>query len=276
MLQATNSGRRFRCVYSQSPSNSVSYAAFDFKSKMHESLLILLTFDGQLSLLESSRPDVLSSWNEIDELRPFGKHQRTLEPTYSLSLQRTETPQAMRAGIDVSALLLAVSVGRSVKIYRAAKTGLNEGNYLLHEVLEFAVDSNINRIAWAPGVLRPYDVLALACDNAVVRLIDVIMVNDTTDHSRNAPLRLPTKGNVNTVKYKIEDMAPGSSSRSGTSAEAAGTAKTSQGFNTFRGEAVLGIEHRWREAVVIPCGSGPVCALVWFLDGTSDSAEHDF
>lgn len=165
-----------------------------------------MTHSGLLGLLEPIESEVLSSWRELDSLYPFGQHYRGIEPSFSLSFHHAEGPssQAIAAGVDQDALSLAVSASNCVKIYRGTKaTG---SIYRLQEMVDMRLDTpSINHIAWAPGCLRCFDVVAAACDDGTVRIMEITVPepeaalldvkapqsNDTTrrasDPARNPP-----------------------------------------------------------------------------------------
>ena len=82
------------------------------------------------------------------------------------------------AGLDPSALSIAVSAASFVKVYRAVKSASEseEGGFQLQEMLEMEVEtSGVNAIAWAPGCLTPYDVIAVACGDSTVRVLEVVV-----------------------------------------------------------------------------------------------------
>lgn len=86
--QAILSGRRFRCIFSQSPASRVTYTSFSFHAQGHNLYLALFTQDGLLSLLEPSEPKSLAGWREIDKFYPFGRHARGTEPRFCLCFQQ--------------------------------------------------------------------------------------------------------------------------------------------------------------------------------------------
>ncbi|KAI4159916.1 MAG: hypothetical protein L6R39_000292 [Caloplaca ligustica] len=168
--QACQSGRRFRCVYSQSPSNHVSYVSLDFKTVKHELWLMLVSRDGLLSLLEPSEPESLRQWKEVDSVYPFGQQSRGSEPAFRLSLHQAETPSygALSAGLDPKTISLCLSANSSIKILRATRS--DDGNYQFHEMLDInGISSAINDVSWAPGSIRPHDLIAAACNDGCVR-----------------------------------------------------------------------------------------------------------
>ena len=177
LSQRVTKGRRFRCIYSQSPPNHVSYVSFGFKTFQQEIWLALMTHDGLLGLFEPAEPESFASWNAIDKIYPFGQHNRGTEARFRLSVQQAENPSlnAISAGLDPRALSLAVSAMSVIKILRAIKPhDPSEGNYQLQEVLLFELNTTfINEVAWAPGCHYPVDVIAAACDDGTVRIVHV-------------------------------------------------------------------------------------------------------
>lgn len=133
-----------------------------------------MTHRGLLSLLEPTQPELLNNWREVDSLYPFGQYYRGIEPMFSISFHHAEAPssQAVAAGFDRDSLSLAVSAFHCVKIYRRMKAA--EGIHQLKEMIEIVLDTpSINQIAWAPGCLRFLDVIAAACDDGTVRILEI-------------------------------------------------------------------------------------------------------
>lgn len=202
--------------------------------------LALLTQDGLLSVLEPTEPDSLSDWRELDQLYPFGKnaHRGTGTnstntpagsggsntnsssssssdpPRFSLSFQRSAGPSAnaIRAGLDPSAISLAVAAGSCIKILQAVRpddsatnttttptpaagasgVGLGWAAYQFQETLEVDLSPllpatapaapagavpTIYDIAWSPGPMRPHDTIAIGCDDATVRIVEIRVVS---------------------------------------------------------------------------------------------------
>lgn len=256
-------GRRFRCVYSQSPPNHVSYVSFSFKSIKHDIWLALMTHDGLLSLAEPADPESFSSWNQIDQLYPFGQHHRGTEAKFRLSFHQSEGPSsnALLAGLDFKAMSLAVSALSFVKIYRAIKPeDSSEGNYKLHELLQIDIaNASINEIAWAPGCLHPFDVIATACDDGIVRIFHVDTNNEGDDFSEAA--RRPQPDGVPVAQGPAARNAP-----SGISAGLAGMARSTPSRKGIANE--MNIKHVSKEVAMLPHDDGsPVWKVRWLYDG---------
>ena len=269
--QRITKGRRFRCVYSQSPPNQVSYVSFGFKSVKHDIWLALITHDGSLSLSEPSDPESVSAWNQIDQLYPFGQHHRGTEARFRISFHRSEAPSsnALQAGLDPKAISLAVSALNFIKIYRAIKPeDSSEGNYQFYEMLHTEIDNAlINDLAWAPGCLRPFDVVAAACDDGTVRIFHIDTPNELGDST-----------GVRATKAQQEDASQVAQARvaaTGPSGIGAGLAGMSRIAISRHGIANnIGLKHVSKEVAVLPNEEGtPVWKVRWIYDGKSSQLQ---
>ncbi len=262
--QALKSGRRFRCIFSQSAGNHVAYVSLDFKTVKHEVWLVLVTHDGLLSLLEPSEPESLSAWKELDQIYPYGQHSRGTEPRFRLSLHRSERLcyNAVMAGLDPKALSLAVSAMSFIKIYRANKP--EEGNYQLQEVIELATNAPlINDVSWAPGCIRPYDLIAAACDDGCVRVFEITTPVDANIAS-GVISDAPTLLNAGPAPSPVAAR----NTPSGISAGLAGASRAAA-RNT---DGTTKIRHEWKEVAALPHDEGaPVWKVEWMHDGNDTS-----
>ena len=260
--QAFKSGRRFRCIFSQSPLNHVSYVSFGSTTIKHDLYLSLITHDGLLSLLEPAEPESLSSWNVIDNIYPFGQHHRGTEARFRLSFHQGESPSsnAVFAGLDPNAISLAVSAIECIKVYRAVKSGEPpETNYLFYEMTEINTDTIINEIAWAPGCLRPYDAIAAACNDGTIRIFEVDTPHDVDALSRASAVRAH--------KSNGPQRAPPATSRNAPSGIGAGLAGMSRSAPTREVRSSLNIRHEWKQAALLSHDEAPVWKIRWIYDG---------
>lgn len=263
LSQSLRGGRRFRCIFSQSPNNHVAYVSFDLKTVRHEVWLVLITRDGLLSLLEPSEPESLSQWKEIDTLFPFGQHSRGAEPKITLCLQPSERPcyNAVIAGVDTKALSLAVSALNLIKIFRAIKP--DEGNHHFYEVLEMATATPlINDVSWAPGCIRPYDVIAAACDDGYVRMFEL----DTPCAAVDA---LPSLIPGSRASQGNSKMGSAMNPHSVPSGIGAGLAGVSRASTTARdASSISKVKHEWKEIAALPHKDySAVLTVRWVSDG---------
>lgn len=260
--QAPKGGRRFRCIFSQSPSNHVAYISFDFKTVKHEVWLVLITRDGLLSLLEPSEPESLSVWKELDTMYPFGQHSRGTEPRFTVSLHQSERPcyNTVIAGLDPKALSLAVSAMNLIKVFRAIKP--DEGNYQFHEMVELAIDAPmINDVSWAPGCIRPCDLIAAACDDGSIRIIEV-----NTPHSVEPSYMTILEPRVPPGNFTRETTINSQNPPSGIGAGLAGVSRAAAAARDIVG--ITKISHEWKEVAILSHDDNSAAWKVrWVHDG---------
>lgn len=260
--QAPKGGRRFRCIFSQSPSNHVAYISFDFKTVKHEVWLVLITRDGLLSLLEPSEPESLSVWKELDTMYPFGQHSRGTEPRCTVSLHQSERPcyNAVIAGLDPKALSLAVSATNLIKIFRAIKP--DEGNYQFHEMVELATDAPmINDVSWASGCIRPFDLIAAACDDGTVRIFEV-----NTPHIVESLSVAASESRISPGTSTRETTTNSQNAPSGIGAGLAGVSRAAAAARNVAG--ITKINHEWKEVANLSHDdNSAVWKVRWVNDG---------
>lgn len=231
----------------------------------HDTYLALLTHDGLFSLSELSDPEKITSWTQIDHFYPFGHHHRGTEARFRLSFQQSEGPSsnALLAGVDLNTMSIAISAMNFIKVFRGIKpTEPSEGNYQFYEVIEVLLEGTlVNEIAWAPGSLRPYDVIAAACDDSTVRIINVDVVRDT-----NSPVEASATRPRNSDGYG--KTAP-ATSRKGPSGIGAGLAGIYRLTAPRRDNSVKSsIIHEIEEVAALPHDDGsPVWKVRWLYDG---------
>ena len=223
----------------------------------------LLTHDGLLTLLEPSEPESMSTWKEVDAFYPFGRHSRGSEPRSQLSFHQSERPcyDAIIAGLDPKALSLAVSAMNAVKIFRALKS--EDSNYQFHEMLEIKTHASvINDIAWAPGCIRPYDLIATACDDGSVRIIELTTPYDGRPSSSLSAID-QSRMNRSRALSSIQRNA-----QSGIGAGLAGaTRATARNY-----DGLARIRHEWKEvANLTHYENVPVWKVRWTYDGSSST-----
>ena len=258
--QAFASGRRFRCIFSQSPPNHVSYVSFGSKTVKHNLFLSLITHDGLLSLLEPTDPESLGVWIVVDNFYPFGQHHRGTEARFRLSIHQGESPSinAVFAGLDPGAISLAVSAIEHIKVYRAVTScEPSESNYQFYEMTEIHTNATINEIAWAPGCLHPLDVIAAACNDGTIRIFEI-----DTPHEVDASSRTPAiKAYNSNGPQRALHSAP-----SGIGAGLAGMSRNAPPREIMHS---LDIKHEWKQAAILSHDESPVWKIRWTHDGIS-------
>ena len=258
--QAPRGGRRYRCIFSQSPANHVGYVSFDFKTVKHEVWLVLITRDGLLTLFEPTESESLSAWKELDAIYPFGQYSRGTEPAFKLSLHQSERPcyNAIVAGLDPRAISVAVSAMNLIKVFRAVKS--DEANYQFHEVIEISTDAlQINDVAWAPGCIRPYDLIAAACDDGSARIFEMTTPSSVDISSSEAfgslvPPDAAVKGPVTQHRNTPSGIGAGLNSAYRAAAR--------------HNLGIAKIQHEWRQVALLPHDdNSAVWKVKWMHDG---------
>lgn len=240
----------------------MAYISFDFKTVRHEVWLVLATRDGLLSLLEPSESESLSVWKELDTMYPFGHHSRGTEPRFTVSLHQSERPSynAIIAGLDPKALSLAVSAMNLIKIFRAVKP--DEGNYQFHEMVELATDAPmINDVSWAPGCIRPIDLIAAACDDGSVCIFEVNTPNIIE------PLSVTVAESRTLPRTSIQELTTNfNNAPSGIGAGLAGVSRAAAAARDVAG--ITKLNHEWKKvAVLSPNDKSAVWKVRWLHDG---------
>lgn len=218
--------------------------------------------DGLLNLLEPLEPESLVAWRDSDSCYPFGQQSRSTEPRYGLSLHQAEMPcyNAICAGLDSNALSLAVSAMNIIKIFRALKA--DEAGYQFHEMLEISTESpQINDLAWGPGCIKPFDLIATACDDGYVRIFEV-----TTPHNND----LTPSINSKSAQTSRNQTSPTTTRNtpSGIGAGLAGQSRTAIRNNSDFPQ----IKHEWKQLPSLRAEDGdsrPVWKVRWMHDGKS-------
>jgi len=167
------------------------------------------------------------------------------------------------AGLDPKAISLVVSALSLMKVYRAIKSDDSlEGNYRFYEMLQIDIgNALINEIAWAPGCLHPFDVMAAACDDATARVFHVDCPNYFDDHSRAVAARPPQPSESLIAQSSTRRNAP-----SGIGAGLAGMSRTSASRHDMANKTA--IKHVSREVATLPHDEGsPVWKVKWIYDG---------
>ncbi|KAI4287325.1 MAG: hypothetical protein L6R35_003420 [Caloplaca aegaea] len=218
---------------------------------------------------EPSEPESLHQWREVDTVFPFGQHSRGSETVFRLSLHQAETPcyGALSAGVDPNTISFCLSADTSIKILRATRS--DEGNYRIHEMLEVnSMASKIHDISWAPGSIRPHDLIAAACNDGRVRVYALT----TLQGSQLTPTGLG-HGQESPPKERHSSSL---ATRQNPSGIGAGLAGVSRGDLTRRPSGGVRIQHSWKEIALLPHEAGaPVWRVRWTQDGSTIASTGD-
>jgi nucleoporin SEH1 len=140
--------------------------------------LALLASDGRLTVYENDQPENLSEYTSFDEFSICPKPSRGEEISFKVSFDPNLEPcyTALRAGVTTDALSLVVAGMDSVKVYRSRDVVTTSiGVQGTQKEFYLAVDIPGHRglvrdVAWAPGNIRGYDIIATACQHGYVRV----------------------------------------------------------------------------------------------------------
>ncbi len=223
--------------------------------------MAIVSTDGLLSLLEPSEPESLHAWKELDSAYPCGQHSRGSESTLRLALHQGARPSyhAISAGLDPKAISLALSANNSIKILRA--TRLEDGNFQFYQMLDIdGIASAINDVSWAPGSIRPYDIIAAACNDGYVRVYEVTTPHHGAIQSPNTSSGPQPFTRDRRNSTKLPRHAP--------SGIGAGLAGFSDAEVTHESSGGTRIQHACKEtAVLLHEGAAPVWRVRWTHDG---------
>ena len=174
-----NTGRRWKCAYSQSCAHAVPYNSIDFVAVRHETYLAAVTRDGLLSLLEPAVPLDFSDWKELDQFWVCGQPvERGAEVHFRVHFQHDDAPHhaAVAAGLSELALSLAVSAVNDVKIYRVLPAGYaGAGPYRFQSPAAVLTGSRalVRDVAWSHVTYQSADKLAAASADGFVRVYEI-------------------------------------------------------------------------------------------------------
>jgi nucleoporin SEH1 len=166
------------------------YRSFSMKhnEETRHTYLALLASDGRLTVYENDQPENLSEYTSFDEFSICPKPSRGEEVSFKVSFDPNLEPcyTALRAGVPTDSLSLVVAGMDSVRVYRSRDVvATSYGVASTQKEFYLAVDISGHRglvrdIAWAPGNVRGYDIIATACQDGYVRVfrLDTPYSND--------------------------------------------------------------------------------------------------
>lgn len=161
---------------SKSPYRSFSLRHTD--ADVRHTHLALLAADGRLTVYENDQPEDLSEYTAIDEFAVCPRPPRGEEVAFTVRFDPNPEPcyAAIRAGVPSDAIGLAVAAMTSVRIYRsrdvlATSYGLQTAQKEFYLAADIQGHRGLVRdIAWAPGNIRGYDIIATACQDGYARV----------------------------------------------------------------------------------------------------------
>ncbi|KAL7804623.1 WD40-repeat-containing domain protein [Trichoderma aethiopicum] len=156
------------------------YRSFSMKhnEETRQTYLALLATDGRLTVYENDQPENLAEYALIDEFTVCARPSRGDEVAFKVRFDPNPEPcyAALRAGVPTDALGLVVAAMGAVKVYRTREIAAsNFGANTLQKEFYLAVELTGHRglvrdVAWAPGNIRGYDMIATACQDGYARV----------------------------------------------------------------------------------------------------------
>lgn len=152
--------------------------------------LALLTTEGRLTVWETEQPEALNEYTSMDEFLVLPQRpQRGVETAFKCVFDPNPEPcyTALRAGVPTDALGLAVAAMDVVKVYRSrdivgASYGVDTAKKEFYIAVEVSGHRGLVRdLAWAPGNIRGYDMIATACQDGYARVFRVETPVDPND-----------------------------------------------------------------------------------------------
>lgn len=164
----------------RAPYRSFSMRHVDDGAARH-TYLALLAADGRLFVLENDQPENLSEYSPVDDFPVCPRPARGEEVSFRVRFDPNPEPcyTALRAGVPSDALGLVVAAMDTVKVYRsrdvvATSYGVQSTQKEFYLAVEIAGHKGLVRdVAWAPGNIRGYDIIATACQDGYARVFRV-------------------------------------------------------------------------------------------------------
>jgi nucleoporin SEH1 len=181
-------GRRFnshanKAVFELRAPVRAPFLSFSIKHHVEtrHTYLALLKRNSELTVYENEEPESLENWSEMDTVTVCEKPARGEETTFKVSFDPNLEPcyHAIRQGVQRDSLGLIVasmnraSIWRTKEISHAVSLGssITKEFYLAAELRGHR--GLVRDVAWAPGNIRGFDVVATACKDGFVRVFEV-------------------------------------------------------------------------------------------------------
>ncbi|EHK22174.1 uncharacterized protein TRIVIDRAFT_81762 [Trichoderma virens Gv29-8] len=197
------------------------YRSFSMKhsEETRQTYLALLATDGRLTVYENDQPENLAEYTSIDEFSICPRPGRGDEVAFKVRFDPNPEPcyTALRAGVPSDALGLVVAGMNSVKVYRTREiASSNFGANTLQKEFYLAVEIEGHRglvrdVAWAPGNIRGYDMIATACQDGYARVFRIdTPYSDADGKSWSAAHLLKPDSRAHKESPSKDDNTPGS------------------------------------------------------------------
>jgi len=143
--------------------------------------LALIMRSGIVNVYENEEAENVDSWTEMDSFKVCEKPARGDETSFKLMFDPNLEPcyNALRQGVPRDSLALVVASMNKAAVWRTKL--VEHGNTLgSSSMKEFYLAAElkghkalVRDVAWAPGNIRGFDIIATACKDGVVRVFEV-------------------------------------------------------------------------------------------------------
>jgi nucleoporin SEH1 len=198
---APGKGRRFNMhnnkpVWTLPSPPRAPFTSFDIKHnpETRNTYLALINRNAQLTVYENEEPESLDSWQEVDSVNVCPKPARGEETSFKVSFDPNIEPcyNAVRQGVQKDSLAVVVASMNKVTIWRtkeishAVTLGASTSKefYLAAELKGHR--GLVRDVAWAPGSIRGFDIIATACKDGFVRVFEVTTPSKGNKDSRRS------------------------------------------------------------------------------------------
>ncbi|KAI9799484.1 MAG: epoxide hydrolase, soluble (sEH) [Piccolia ochrophora] len=242
ILAPLNSGQRYKYVFSQRSPHQVPYVSLDFKTTYNyeKTYLALLPRNGYLAVYENTEQSSTGSWNSVDSFPICPAPARGDDTGFQVEFDQNPMPPAaaIQAGLQPEAVSLITAGMNTVKIWRS-HTDLDD----LNNVTQFFLAADLSSyhhgllrgVAWAPGNVRNYDIVATACKDGFIRIFELrteVPADARNDYSMtrfNASSQAPASGTGRTVPSGIGAGLAGASRNRTSSTDLSAQADSREG-----------------------------------------------
>ncbi|RDL33660.1 WD40 repeat-like protein [Venustampulla echinocandica] len=185
---APGKGRRFNSqsnkpVWELRAPSRAPFLSFSIKHnpETRHTYLALINRNALLTVYENDEPENMESWMELDQVNVCDRPARGEEVSFKVAFDPNLEPcySAIRQGVQRDALGVIVASMNKASIWRTKEIShaVSLGSSSTKEFY-FAAELKGHRglvrdVAWAPGNIRGFDVVATACKDGFVRVFEV-------------------------------------------------------------------------------------------------------
>ena len=217
---APNKGRRFNShsnkpVWELRAPNRAPFLSFSmtFNTETRHTYLAIINRNALLTIYENDQPENLENWVEMDKVNVCDKPARGEEVSFKVQFDPNLEPcyNALRLGVPRDSLAVVVASMNRASLWRTKEVSHNvtlgsSSSKELYLATELKGHRSLVRdIAWAPGNIRGYDIVATACKDGFVRVFKVETPGKPGEH--------PTSKDYSKVPEKV--VVPQSSAENG-------------------------------------------------------------